>query len=81
MALELARFALWLKGFEEGKPLGFLDHHIVCGDALLGITVASIRWSRPIPYCAGTETWCRESGTSASGAGLAACVHCKRSSS
>ncbi|MFO1432814.1 MAG: N-6 DNA methylase [Candidatus Competibacteraceae bacterium] len=38
MALELARFALWLEGFEEGRPLGFLDHHLVCGDTLLGIT-------------------------------------------
>ncbi len=38
MALELARFALWLEGFEEGRPLGFLDHHLVCGDALIGIT-------------------------------------------
>ncbi len=40
MALELARFALWLEGFEPGRPLGFLDHHLVCGDALLGITDA-----------------------------------------
>jgi hypothetical protein len=38
MALELARFALWLEGFEENRPLGFLDHHLVCGDALIGIT-------------------------------------------
>ena len=41
MALELARFALWLEGFEEGRPLGFLDHHLVCGDALIGITDVS----------------------------------------
>jgi len=38
MALELARFALWLEGFEQDRPLGFLDHHLVCGDALIGIT-------------------------------------------
>ncbi|MGK3119294.1 N-6 DNA methylase [Pseudomonas corrugata] len=38
MALELARTALWLEGFEEGRPLGFLDHHLQCGDALLGLT-------------------------------------------
>lgn len=37
MALELARTALWLEGFEESKPLGFLDHHLQCGDALLGV--------------------------------------------
>jgi hypothetical protein len=38
MAVELARTALWLEGFEEGRPLGFLDHHLQCGDALLGLT-------------------------------------------
>ena len=38
MALELSRTALWLEGFEEGRPLSFLDHHLQCGDALLGLT-------------------------------------------
>jgi len=38
MALELARMALWLEGFEEGQPLSFLDHHLQCGDALLGLS-------------------------------------------
>lgn len=42
MALELARMALWLEGFdnsgETGQPLSFLDHHLQCGDALLGLT-------------------------------------------
>jgi hypothetical protein len=38
MAIELARTALWLEGFEEGRPLGFLDHHLQVGDALLGLT-------------------------------------------
>lgn len=38
MALELCRTALWLEGYEEGRPLSFLDHHLQCGDALLGLT-------------------------------------------
>jgi hypothetical protein len=38
MAVELARTALWLEGFEPGKPLGFLDHHIRCGNSLVGVT-------------------------------------------
>lgn len=38
MAIELARTALWLEGYEEGRPLGFLDHHLQVGDALLGLT-------------------------------------------
>ncbi|QJE00476.1 N-6 DNA methylase [Massilia forsythiae] len=37
MAIELARTALWLEGFEEGRPLSFLDHHLQVGDALLGL--------------------------------------------
>ena len=38
MAIELARTALWLEGFEEGRPLSFLDHHLQVGDALFGLT-------------------------------------------
>lgn len=37
MAIELARTSLWLEGFAEGQPLGFLDHHLQVGDALLGL--------------------------------------------
>jgi len=37
MAIELARMALWLEGFEQGRPLSFLDHHLQVGDALLGL--------------------------------------------
>lgn len=36
MAIELARTALWLESFEPERPLTFLDHHLRCGDALLG---------------------------------------------
>ncbi|RJX20401.1 MAG: SAM-dependent DNA methyltransferase [Desulforudis sp.] len=38
LALELARTALWLEGYEPGRPLSFLDHHLIQGDALLGLT-------------------------------------------
>ncbi len=37
MALELARTSLWLEAMTPDKPLGFLDHHLQCGDALLGV--------------------------------------------
>lgn len=37
MALELARMALWLEAYTADRALGFLDHHLVCGDALLGV--------------------------------------------
>lgn len=38
MALELARMSLWLEAMTPDRPLGFLDHHLQCGDALLGLT-------------------------------------------
>ena len=37
LAVELARMALWLEGFEEGKPLSFLDHHLKVGNSLVGV--------------------------------------------
>lgn len=37
MAVELARTALWLEGYESGKPLEFLSHHIKCGNSLVGV--------------------------------------------
>jgi len=37
MAVELTKVALWIETVEPGKPLGFLDASIRCGDALLGL--------------------------------------------
>jgi hypothetical protein len=37
MAVELTKVALWIETVEPGKPLGFLDANILCGDSLLGI--------------------------------------------
>lgn len=37
MAVELSRTALWLEGYEPGKPLEFLSHHIKCGNSLVGV--------------------------------------------
>lgn len=38
MAVELCKVSLWLEAMEPGKPLTFLDHHIRCGNSLLGTT-------------------------------------------
>ncbi len=38
MAVELAKVALWMEAVEPGKPLSFLDHHLKCGNSLLGAT-------------------------------------------
>jgi len=40
MAVELCKVSLWLEAMEPGKPLSFLDHHIQCGNSLLGATPA-----------------------------------------
>lgn len=48
MAVELARTALWLEGYEPGKPLGFLDHHIRCGNSLVGVSSLEVL-SKGIP--------------------------------
>jgi len=37
MAVELARTALWLEAYTPDRPLTFLDAHLRCGDALLGV--------------------------------------------
>lgn len=47
MAVELCKVSLWMEAMEPGRPLGFLDHHIVCGNSLLGATPALI--ARGIP--------------------------------
>ena len=39
MAVELAKVSLWLHTFTVGAPLGFLDHHLRCGDNLFGCWV------------------------------------------
>lgn len=48
MALELARTALWLEAHSADAPLTFIDHHLVCGDALLGLMDFSVM-KRGIP--------------------------------
>lgn len=37
MAIELAKVALWIETVEPGKPLGFLDANLRCGDSLFGL--------------------------------------------
>jgi hypothetical protein len=42
MSVELCKVGLWLEAMEAGKPLSFLDHHIRCGNSLLGASPALI---------------------------------------
>ena len=43
MAVELAKVSLWLDCFTLGAPLSFLDHHLRCGNSLIGVTVEEAR--------------------------------------
>jgi hypothetical protein len=36
LAVDLCKLALWIEGHAAGLPLSFLDHHIRCGNALVG---------------------------------------------
>lgn len=52
MAVELAKLSLWLHSFTVGAPLSFLDHHIKCGNSLVGahdfsqvVAVGSKTWN------------------------------------
>lgn len=38
LAVELAKLSIWLITLAKGRPFGFLDHNLRCGDSLLGIT-------------------------------------------
>ncbi len=42
MAVELAKVALWLHTAARGKPLSFLDHHLKCGNSLVGATLDGV---------------------------------------
>lgn len=46
MAVELAKLSLWLESFTIGTPLTFLDHHMRCGDSLMGLWRRSLQESQ-----------------------------------
>jgi len=38
MAVELTKVSLWINASVKNKPLNYLDHHIKCGNSLVGAT-------------------------------------------
>jgi len=38
LAVELAKLSLWVATAAKGVPLSFLNHHLRCGDSLLGVS-------------------------------------------
>jgi hypothetical protein len=47
MAVELCKVSLWMESIDPGKPLSFLDDHILCGNSLFGTTPALMRQGIP----------------------------------
>jgi hypothetical protein len=43
MAVQLARLSIWLATLATGKPLSFLDHHLVTGNSLVGASPDDLR--------------------------------------
>lgn len=40
LAVELCKVAMWLEAHNPNEPLNFLDHHIKCGNAIVGLAHA-----------------------------------------
>ena len=49
MAVELAKVALWLHCARLDKPLSFIDHHLKCGNSLVGATIDRLAYPALIP--------------------------------
>jgi type I restriction-modification system DNA methylase subunit len=42
MAVELAKLSLWLFTMDRSRPLSFLDHHLKCGNSLMGAWIKDL---------------------------------------
>ncbi|MFO7946363.1 MAG: N-6 DNA methylase, partial [Armatimonadota bacterium] len=48
LAVELAKLSLWLHTVAAGRPLSFLDHHLRCGNSLIGADLDDIASGIPV---------------------------------
>lgn len=44
LAVELAKLSLWLATVQVNRPLSFLDHHLKCGNSLIGARLNELAW-------------------------------------
>ena len=44
LAVELAKLSLWLKTVDKSQPLNFLDHHLRCGNSLIGARINDLSY-------------------------------------
>jgi hypothetical protein len=42
VAVELAKLSIWLFTMDKGRPLSFLDHHLKCGNSLIGAWIKDL---------------------------------------
>jgi len=54
MAVELCKVSLWINASVRDRPLSFLDHHIKCGNSLIGTTPELM--AEGVPYQAFDHT-------------------------
>ncbi|MFV9505918.1 MAG: Eco57I restriction-modification methylase domain-containing protein [Oscillochloridaceae bacterium umkhey_bin13] len=47
LAVDLAKLSLWLATAAKGRPLSFLDHHLRCGNALVGARASALALAKP----------------------------------
>jgi len=43
LAVELAKVSLWLHTISKNRPLNFLDHHLRCGNSLIGAKINELK--------------------------------------
>jgi type I restriction-modification system DNA methylase subunit len=43
LAVDLAKLSLWLATVAKNRPLSFLDHHLRCGNSLIGARLSDLR--------------------------------------
>lgn len=64
MAVELCKVGLWMETIDPGKPLGFLERNIQCGNSLIGATPALLRQGIPDnafkPITGDDSDYCKE---------------------
>jgi len=64
LSAELAKVSLWLTAATDDQPLNFLDHHIKCGNSLVGATPELIQKGIPVeaynPVTGDDKTICSE---------------------
>jgi len=44
LAVELAKLSLWLATVQVNRPLSFLNHHLKCGNSLIGARLNELAW-------------------------------------